>query len=178
MSAFPGAWRVLNALLNQRIIYRKLSRFAKFRGGVRRPLLGQNNYLKRGWIHCFLVIQKTINVRFGSKADINQQINHLLPNRGKMVSILTPFKIGRSCKMHIFNSAKLSSSVKAPWNKGQIIGQKAPLNLKDFWSIRSILRLENNCRDLAVFNLAIDSKLRACNLVSLVVSDVTIRIFG
>ena len=59
-----------------------------------------------------------------------------------------------------------------PWNKGKLVGQKAPLKLKDIWSIRIRLQLQNQVRDLALFNLAIDSKLRACDLVKLRVSDV------
>lgn len=52
-----------------------------------------------------------------------------------------------------------------PWNKGKLIGQKAPLKLKDIWAIRIGLQLGHKIRDLALFNLAIDSKLRACDLV-------------
>ena len=57
-----------------------------------------------------------------------------------------------------------------PWNKGKLIGQKAPLKLKDIWAIRIRLQLGRKIRDLALFNLAIDSKLRACDLVKLRVS--------
>lgn len=59
-----------------------------------------------------------------------------------------------------------------PWNKGKLIGQKLPLTMQEIWSIR--LRLQNvgNLRDLALFNLAIDSKLRACDLLGLRVSDI------
>lgn len=59
-----------------------------------------------------------------------------------------------------------------PWNKGKLVGQKAPLKLKDIWAIRVRLQLGHKIRDLALFNLAIDSKLRACDLVKLRVSDV------
>lgn len=59
-----------------------------------------------------------------------------------------------------------------PWNKGKLIGQKAPLKLKEIWAIRIHLQMDRNTRDLALFNLAIDSKLRACDLVSLRVRDV------
>lgn len=59
-----------------------------------------------------------------------------------------------------------------PWNKGKLVGQKAPLKLRDIWAIRIRLRLRHRVRDLALFNLAIDSKLRACDLVKLRVSDV------
>ena len=60
-----------------------------------------------------------------------------------------------------------------PWNKGKLVGQKAPLKLKDIWAIRIHLQLEKRIRDLARFNLAIDSKLRGCDLVNLRVHDIT-----
>ena len=59
------------------------------------------------------------------------------------------------------------------WNKGKLIGQKSPLKLKEIWAIRIRLQLECRARELALFNLAIDSKLRGCDLVSLRVHDVT-----
>ena len=61
---------------------------------------------------------------------------------------------------------------KAPWNKGKLIGQKPPLKLKEAWEIRIRLQLEKRIRDLALFDLAIDSKLRACDLVQLKVRDI------
>ena len=60
-----------------------------------------------------------------------------------------------------------------PWNKGKLIGQKSPLSLQEVWSIRSKLQNELRLRDLAMFNLALDSKLRACDLLKLRVSDVS-----
>ena len=60
-----------------------------------------------------------------------------------------------------------------PWNKDRIIGLKPPLKLKDIWAIRIRLQLARHTRDLALFNLAIDSKLRGCDLVKLQVRDVT-----
>ena len=59
-----------------------------------------------------------------------------------------------------------------PWNKGKLIGQKAPLKLKEIWAIRIRLQLANHLRDLALFDLAIDSKLRACDLVKLRLRDI------
>lgn len=59
------------------------------------------------------------------------------------------------------------------WNKGRLIGQKPPLKPKDIWAIRFHLQNRHAIRDLAMFNLAIDSKLRGCDLVSLHVRDVT-----
>ena len=59
------------------------------------------------------------------------------------------------------------------WNKGKLVGQKPPLKLKEIWSIRIRLQIDNCHRDLAMFNLAIDSKLRASDLVKIRVSDVS-----
>jgi integrase len=59
-----------------------------------------------------------------------------------------------------------------PWNKGRLTGQKRPLKPKDVWAIRVRLQLEHRARDLALFNLAIDSELRGCDLVRLQVDDV------
>ena len=59
------------------------------------------------------------------------------------------------------------------WNKGKLLGQKPPLKLKEVWAIRTRLQLAHKTRDLAMFNLAIDSKLRSCDLVKLQVRDVT-----
>ncbi|GGK67143.1 tyrosine-type recombinase/integrase [Amphritea balenae] len=65
-----------------------------------------------------------------------------------------------------------TTSMNKPWNKGKLVGQKKPLKLKDIWAIRIRLEIANHCRDLAMFNLAIDSKLRACDLVNLRVRDI------
>jgi hypothetical protein len=68
-----------------------------------------------------------------------------------------------------------------PWNKGKLVGQKPPLKPKDIWAIRFHLHNEHQVRDLAMFNLAIDSKLRGCDLVGLRVRDVmhgAIRQYG
>ncbi len=59
------------------------------------------------------------------------------------------------------------------WNKGKLVGQKAPLKLKEVWSIRIRLELSHQLRDLALFNLALDSKLRGCDLVKLKVRDIS-----
>jgi integrase len=59
-----------------------------------------------------------------------------------------------------------------PWNKGKLIGQKPPLRPKHVWSIRTKLQIDERMRDLAMFNLAIDSKLRGCDVVALKVEDV------
>ena len=62
--------------------------------------------------------------------------------------------------------------VSTPWNKGKLIGQKPPLKLSEIWAIRIRLQLKKDPRELAMFNLAIDSKLRSCDLVHLKVRDV------
>lgn len=61
---------------------------------------------------------------------------------------------------------------KQPWSKGKLLGQKPPLKLKEVWEIRIQLQLSYNLRELALFNLAIDSELRGCDLVKLKVRDV------
>ena len=64
------------------------------------------------------------------------------------------------------------ASHREPWNKGKIVGQKAPLKLKDIWALRVRLQMGSRVRELALFNLGIDSKLRGCDLVKLKVRDV------
>lgn len=59
-----------------------------------------------------------------------------------------------------------------PWNKGKIVGQKAPFKLKDIWALRIRLQMEGRVRELALFNLGIDSKLRGCDLVDFKVRDI------
>jgi integrase len=59
-----------------------------------------------------------------------------------------------------------------PWNKGKIVEQKAPFKLKDIWALRVRLQMQDRVRELALFDLAIDSKLRGCDLVSLKVRDI------
>jgi len=67
-----------------------------------------------------------------------------------------------------------SGHSRTPWNKGRLVGQKRPLRPKDVWAIRVRLEVDGRTRDLAMFNLAIDSKLRGCDLVGLRVEDVTV----
>src|SRR6266571_5815736 len=74
--------------------------------------------------------------------------------------------------MHHQQTLITSTSERAPWNKGKLTGAKPPLRPKHVWSIRSKLQFEGRTRDLAMFNLAIDSKLRACDVVALKVEDV------
>lgn len=66
----------------------------------------------------------------------------------------------------------LAATSRTPWNKGKLIGAKPPLRPKHVWAIRTRLMIEGRSRDLAMFNLAIDSKLRGCDVVVLKVEDV------
>ena len=66
-------------------------------------------------------------------------------------------------------------SKRVPWNKGKLTGAKPPLRPKHVWSIRTKLQIEGRTRDLAMFNLAIDSKLRGCDVVAIRVEDVAAR---
>src|SRR3954470_9777494 len=59
-----------------------------------------------------------------------------------------------------------------PWNKGKLVGAKPPLRPSHVWSIRTKLQMQGRTRALALFNLAIDSKLRGCDLVAVRVDDV------
>lgn len=65
-----------------------------------------------------------------------------------------------------------SNQKREAWNKGKLVGQKPPLKPKDIWAIRIHLQNTHAIRDLAMFNLAIDSKLRGCDLVNLRVRDI------
>ncbi|NKB62540.1 MAG: tyrosine-type recombinase/integrase [Gammaproteobacteria bacterium] len=60
-----------------------------------------------------------------------------------------------------------------PWNKGKLIGQRPALKLQEVWQIRIRLQISGIPQELALFNLAIDSKLRSCDLVRLKVSDIS-----
>ena len=68
--------------------------------------------------------------------------------------------------------AATDTPTKISWNKGKHVGQKAPLKLKDIWAIRIRLQLGHRTRELALFDLGLDSKLRACDLIRLRVRDI------
>lgn len=74
--------------------------------------------------------------------------------------------------MHFIENAIPVPSKRIPWNKGKVIGAKPPLRPKHVWSIRTKLQMADRKRDLALFNLAIDSKLRGCDVVALKVEDI------
>jgi len=72
------------------------------------------------------------------------------------------------------NGSNVTGNVqeRGPWNKGKIAGAKPPLRPKYGWSTRTKPQVEGRTRDLALFNIAIDSKLRGCDVVGLKVDDV------
>ncbi len=70
------------------------------------------------------------------------------------------------------NTASKNQTRPQPWNKGKLVGPKPPLRPSQVWAIRTRLQIENRRRDLALFNLAIDSKLRGCDVVAIRVEDV------
>jgi site-specific recombinase XerC len=82
------------------------------------------------------------------------------------------FKLmGSSTKEPVMETTT-ADTVREPWNKGKLVGQKTPFKLKEIWVIRIRLQIAHRCRDLALFNLVVDSKLRACDLMTLRVRDV------
>src|SRR4051812_8262623 len=74
--------------------------------------------------------------------------------------------------MRSHDNGGANQTAREPWNKGKLVGQKPPLQPKHVWSIRTKLSMEGRVRDLAMFNLAIDSKLRGCDVVALRVEDI------
>ncbi len=88
-----------------------------------------------------------------------------------------PVAPGENCfslrrKEIVLEAIATGSARNAHWNKGKLTGEKPPLRLRKIWAIRIHLQLASETRDLAMFNLAIDSKLRACDLTKLRVSDI------
>jgi integrase len=69
-------------------------------------------------------------------------------------------------------NSELSARRHMPWNKGKLTGAKPPLRQKHVWAIRTKLQIDRRARDLALFNLALDSKLRGCDVVALKVEDI------
>ena len=74
--------------------------------------------------------------------------------------------------MQDYDNLMPPASKRVPWNKGKLIGARPPLRQKHVWAIRTKLQIEQQARDLAMFNLAIDSKLRGCDVVAIRVVDV------
>ncbi len=77
--------------------------------------------------------------------------------------------------MQMIDESTLESKQHRPWNKGRFTGPKPPLQPRHVWAIRTRLQLAGRIRDLALFNLAIDSKLRGCDVVSLKVEDIALH---
>ena len=74
--------------------------------------------------------------------------------------------------MHDTENSTSPAAKRIPWNKGKLTGAKPPLRPKHVWAIRTKLQMDQQARDLALFNLAIDSKLRGCDVVAVKVDDV------
>ena len=74
--------------------------------------------------------------------------------------------------MSTIQDTNAPANSRRPWNKGKLVGPKPPLQPKHVWAIRTRLQMQRKVRDLALFNLAIDSKLRGCDVVSLKVEDI------
>ena len=81
-------------------------------------------------------------------------------------------KLQAPTKKEPIMDTNIAVTARQPWNKGKLVGQKAPFKLKEIWAIRIRLQIAKRCRELALFNLAVDSKLRACDLMQLRVRDV------
>jgi integrase len=74
--------------------------------------------------------------------------------------------------MSTLQDANAPANPRRPWNKGKLVGPKPPLQPKHVWAIRTRLQMQRKVRELALFNLAVDSKLRGCDVVSLKVEDI------
>lgn len=83
-----------------------------------------------------------------------------------------PMLMDPSTRWETITGSSANTLSREPWNKGKIVGQKAPFKVKDIWALRVRLQMENRVRELALFNLGIDRKLRGCELVALKVRDV------
>src|SRR5271166_3554992 len=83
----------------------------------------------------------------------------------------SPWSLPQSKRRDIQNMNAVPA-VRRSWNKGKLVGPKPPLQPKHVWAIRTRLQMQYKARDLALFNLAIDSKLRGCDVVSLKVEDI------
>src|SRR5260370_5035013 len=119
--------------------------------------------------------------RFGSISATERDARRrlvLLPNRTPIrdrsacVGACWPFSPTRRMTMQDNEASVAASLRRGPWNKGKLVGAKPPLRPKHVWSIRTKLQLADRKRDLALFNLAIDSKLRGCDVVALKVEDI------
>jgi len=74
--------------------------------------------------------------------------------------------------MHVSNDHHDKLASERPWNRGKLTGQKPPLQPQQVWAIRTRLQLAKKVRDLALFNIAIDSKLRGCDVVRLKIAEI------
>jgi integrase len=103
-------------------------------------------------------------VRFGPEPDLISMPN---PVAHALTSVIEPRSMTMQYQVNATPAPK-----RLPWNKGKLTGAKPPLRPKHVWSIRTKLQIQGRARDLAMFNLAIDSKLRGCDVVAIRVEDV------
>src|SRR5260370_9784024 len=95
-----------------------------------------------------------------------------LATRSAWVGACWPFSPTRRLTMQDNEASVAASLRRGPWNKGKLVGAQPPLRPNHLWSIRTKLQVADRKRDLAMFNLAIDSKLRGCDVVALKVEDI------
>jgi hypothetical protein len=106
----------------------------------------------------------------GQPRPVSSGIQHPLDGSGSKGNVLDDRPVRHPG--HASHQPRRRTPPREPWNKGKLIGQKPALRAKDVWSIRTRLQMEGRTRDLAMFNLAIDSKMRGCDVVALRVEDV------
>jgi hypothetical protein len=120
------------------------------------------------------------NVRFGSKADICAAKSHVRftpdcdrKSRHRLIGrLLLPSATEGCDPCKTMRTYPCPQTKRTPWNEGRLVGAEPPLQQKHVWAIRGMLQNERNERDLAMFNLAIDSKLRGCDVVTIKVDDI------
>src|SRR3984957_18749792 len=110
--------------------------------------------------------QAQYEVRFYPKADL------LIPKLSSVTHAPRPLQRTEEYEMQDHVNATPAPHKQVPWNKRKLTGAKPPLRPKHVWSIRTKLQIDGRIRDLAMFNLAIDSKLRGCDVVAIRVEDV------
>jgi integrase len=102
-----------------------------------------------------------------NSSETGRHTNHLV-----IIGAWSFVSLARRLTMEQEHASSVVKQVRVPWNKGKLVGAKPPLRPSHVWSIRTKLQIEGKKRDLALFNLAIDSKLRGCDVVAVRVDDV------
>ena len=113
-----------------------------------------------------------LNGRFAPEAAVKNSVGKLGYSAARNNSLAIERRGGRDGGGSLMPARCCVDRCQSPWNKGLLVGQKKALEPKHVWSIRVRLEIAKSRRDLAIFNLAIDSKLRACDLVKLRLDDI------